>query len=457
MKTYLTIFFAFILLISPLVGFGQDLGFDELRVLNSNAEFDIGRDEDPGLATDAKGNWVLVWDTFTQPEGGGQGSTNIYYSYSNDNGTTWSQLNILNSNDPNNFFSDSEAQIATDGDGNWITVWTLADPDDISFGGDFDIFYSFASGDGTTWGEAKPLNTNALTDAARDRNAEIVALGGGVWLAVWTSYLDENSPFGADFDILYARSDNNRSTWSAPQALNNATTDEGDDFEPHLVCNNSGVCIAVWESRDSLDGSLGTDRDILYVRSENGGLSWSEPAPLNSDAATDSSSSGDSMPHIATDNNGNWVAVWDVWFVNVSHSSDDGLTWAPQRNLYRDGLPPIENDSRVVTDTKGNWVATWWTNYDLGGPITRDADLLISRSNNNGASWTFPIPLNSDAASDESRRDISPTIAADKLGNWIAVWSKNVDETQAGTNDQYDLYYSTSSRIFDTPGGMTVK
>ena len=45
-------------------------------------------------------------------------------------------------------------------------------------------------------------------------------------------------------------------------------------------------------------------------------------------------------------------------------------------------------------------VAVWTSVDDLGGTIGTDIDILVSRSTNNGASWTAPAPLNTNAASD---------------------------------------------------------
>ena len=56
-----------------------------------------------------------------------------------------------------------------------------------------------------------------------------------------------------DYDILYARSTDNGVTWTDPAALNtNAATDTGDDTRPQVTTDGAGNWIAVWESRDDL-------------------------------------------------------------------------------------------------------------------------------------------------------------------------------------------------------------
>ncbi|MEE8170854.1 MAG: sialidase family protein, partial [Phycisphaerae bacterium] len=128
-------------------------------------------------------------------------------------------------------------------------------------------------------------------------------------------------------------------------------------------------------SEEILGGTIGTDRDILTARSTDNGASWTAPAVLNNNAAADSG--GDHTPQIATDGSGNWVAVWQ---------------------------------SEEI----------------LGGTIGTDRDILTARSTDNGASWTAPAALNSNAGVD-SGNDFDPQLATDGWGIWVAVWRTNDD------------------------------
>ena len=93
---------------------------------------------------------------------------------------------------------------------------------------------------------------------------------------------------GTDYDILVSRSTNNGATWTAPAALNtNAATDSG-ATHPQVTTDGTGNWVAVWQSTDTLGGTIGTDGDILVSRSTNNGATWTAPAALNTNAATDS-------------------------------------------------------------------------------------------------------------------------------------------------------------------------
>lgn len=78
----------------------------------------------------------------------------------------------------------------------------------------------------------------------------------------------------------------------------------------------------------------------------------------------------------------------------------------------------------VVTDSLGTWVAVWNSDSTLGGTIGSDGDILVSRSTNNGATWSAAFPLNSDAAAD-SRTDTNPALVFDGNDRWVAVWTAN--------------------------------
>ena len=60
-------------------------------------------------------------------------------------------------------------------------------------------------------------------------------------------------------DILLVSCDN-IATWTWPQPLNtNAASDSGHDHAPQVTTDGLGHWVAVWQSCDYLDGTIGTD------------------------------------------------------------------------------------------------------------------------------------------------------------------------------------------------------
>ena len=404
--------------------------------LNSNAASDSGADGAPHVTTDGAGNWVAVWDYADDPNHGTD--WDILAARSADNGVTWTAPAALNSNAATDSGNDWSPQVTTDGAGNWVVVWWSEDDLGGTIGTDGDILVSRSTDYGATWTAAATLNTNAATDSGYDVSPEVTTDGASNWVAVWQSGDSLGGTIGTDYDILVSRSTDNGATWTAPVALNtNAASDSGEDLAPQVTTDGAGKWLAAWHSY----GTFGWDYDIVVSRSTNNGATWTAPAALNSNAASDSG--WDYAPELATDGAGNWVAVWQSNEnlggtigtdpdILVARSTDNGVTWmapaALNSNAASDSGP--DYTPNVATDGAGNWVAVWDSEDSLGGTIGTDGDVLVSRSTDNGATWTAVGTLNTNAAND-SGHDAFPRVATDGAGNWLTVWESN--ENLGGT------------------------
>ncbi len=344
----------------------------------------------------------------------------------------------LNTNAASDSGSDMQPQLTTDGQGNWVAVWDSYDDLGGTIGTDFDILFSRSTDAGATWTDPAPLNTNAASDSGVDGQPQLTTDGAGNWLAVWFSQDDFGGTIGTDRDILFSRSTDNGATWTAPAPLNtNAASDTYFDYRVQLTTDGQGNWVAVWQSSDDLEGTIGTDPDILFARSTDIGATWTAPAPLNTYA--DSDSSYDFNPQLTTDGQGNWVAVWESnddlggsidtdYDVLVSLSTDAGASWTAPAALNTNAASDSGFDGypQLTTDGQGNWVAVWSSTDDLKGTIGVDDDILFSRSTDAGATWTAPLPLNTNAENDHEGAfgapDYSPQLTTDAQGNWVAVW-----------------------------------
>jgi len=406
--------------------------------LNANAAADSGDDYYPQVATDGSGNLVAVWTSWEDVDGVIGSDWDILVSRSTDNGATWTGPVPLNTNAATDSDDDYNPQVTTDSAGAWVAVWDSNENLGGTIGPDRDIVVSRSTDNGATWTTPVALDSNAATDSADDEYPQVTTDGVGNWVVVWHSYDTLAGTIGMDVDLLVSRSTDNGATWTVPMLLNtNAATDSGSDYHPQVTTDGATDWIAAWGSNENLAGTVGTDADILASRSTDSGASWTAPTALSTDAVTDSGD--DSWPHVITDGAANWVAVWESddtlgdtigpdWDILVSRSTDNGVTWLPPAAINSNAAIDSGDDSRpqVMTDGAGNWVAVWESMNDLGGTIGPDRDILVSRSTDNGATWTAPAAMNSNAATD-SGDDSRPQVVADGAGKWVAVWHSRDD------------------------------
>ncbi|CAM2070472.1 Exo-alpha-sialidase [Sulfidibacter corallicola] len=365
----------------------------------------------------------------------------------------WTDPAPVNTNAANDEDSDLDPQVAHDGAGNWVAVWTTEDTLGGTIGTDNDILVAHSGDNGVTWSDVMPLNTNAANDSGTDGRPHIASDGAGNWVAVWHSTENLGAAIGTDLDILVSRSEDNGATWTAPAALNTtANADTSHDFDPFIASDGKGIWLTVWYN--TLDpGNTGEDADILFSRSMDNGATWSAPATLNTNATTDGGA--DFIPRIATDGSGNWVAVWysnetlgdtigldnDIF---AASSADDGASWSAPTvvndNAETDGFE--DTNPEIATDRAGNWVVVWHSASVAARGQGSDFDVAVASSADNGANWTNAIALNTNASTDTGN-DFLPSIDTDGAGTWVTVWqsNENLDDV-LGTDD--DVFFAQS-------------
>jgi len=363
---------------------------------------------------------------------------------------------VLNAGANKDQAKDEAARIVSDGLGVWVVVWqstgsAAAGPD--SFGRDADILFVRSADNGVTWTAPAAVSSRARKDQGLDLTPALATDGKGTWIVVWSSTEDLTGSRRNDRDIQIAISTDDARTWSLPRYLNgNATRDWGDDESPDIATDAAGHWVVVWQSTDSLGNTIGGDRDVLAAASSDGGLTWSDPKPLDEAAAHDQRS--DDAPRLATDRRGHWMTVWASsgatadrsrydHFILSATSADNGATWrAPSPVTGGDDKQSREWNPRLATDGQGHWLCGWSSTDTLNGRLGRDRDVLAARSDDDGTTWSAPSPVNREAERDAGD-DGSPEIATDGRGAWIAVWT-TWDSRQRTIGSDGDLAMAAS-------------
>ena len=89
----------------------------------------------------------------------------------------------------------------------------------------------------------------------------------------------------------------------------NANLDSGLDAVPHLATNGQGRWIAVWHSNENLGGTYGTDEDIFFATSSDNGANWSGVDIVNHEDGA-TDSDPDSTPSVMWVGGTKWICIW---------------------------------------------------------------------------------------------------------------------------------------------------
>lgn len=323
---------------------------------------------------------------------------------------------------------------------------------------------TLSSGPGAhgAFGPSVNVNTSAMTDKYENGMPTVAAGPDGVAIAVWQGTgptpLGPQGDDSADLDLLnddlfYARSLDGGKTWG-PKALlkTNYATDDADDVYPTIATDGQGRWMVVWRSKDSLKNTIGYDRDVLMTFSADNGVSWSAPAPVNNDAATDGSvTSGkeDMYPHVASDGLGRWVVVWashdnrsGAWrtTIRMTSTTNNGVTWSAPV-LWQD-LPNMYNTfPDLQADGLGHWIALW--QYSPNGVAGNNERIAYATSSDSGATWSAsPLTLNATGLGASSSNNV-PGLATNQQGGWVIAWNSS-DPLGGALGTDSDVLFSRS-------------
>lgn len=408
-------------------------GWTSPQVLNTSTTSDVRFDSSLSIASNGSGTCLAAWcsNTTTGVD------FDVRLSRSTNNGVTWSAPTVINTKTPGSTSLEDAAVVAPGTAGTWLAAWGSEDTISGSIGDDYDILFSRSIDNGVTWAPATALNTNAAGDLYSDSNPCLASDTSGTIIAAWEAYklVFPNSQEGFG-DIRFARSTNNGTSWTSPIALSTSgSTDVRFDENVSVATDKVGRWIAVWQSAHQVGDGYGSDWDLFYSRSTDNGSNWSALAPLNTNAATDSGN--DMNPRVATDGLGNWIAVWasddslggtigsddDILF---SRSINNGATWSAPAALNNNAASDTGNDSApFIIYSGGKFVVVWNSTDRLGGSYPVDSDIMTASSTNGGATWTSPALLNTNATTD-SIEDVGPVIAGDNAGNLTVGWRTHI-------------------------------
>jgi hypothetical protein len=343
-------------------------------VINSSTRIDAN----PSVAGDGDGNWVIAYESTAL--GGDSFGTDfdVFYIRSTDNGVSWSSPLPLNDFASSDTQPDSNVVVRCDGNNAFVAVWQSTH-DNGSSGTDSDIFAATSTDDGATWSSHVVVNSNGNSDSNTDDSPDLATDGAGNWVAVWRDNFGgalRGSP--TSNNIRAATSTNNGATWSTLTTVNsNASTPLLINEQPAIETDGTGNWMAVWQSNDSLSGTIGADNDIMYSVSSNNGASWAPLGLVNQNASSDSAA--DTLPRLSYDSS---TSQWAVLYTTGSsilgnQTPDTGATWSADDTIFSGSG---SNEPQIENNGAGTWIALWETTDELGQGLGTDQDVVFAIS-----------------------------------------------------------------------------
>jgi hypothetical protein len=335
----------------------------------------------PAIAVDASGNAIAVWS-----QANGMNADTYANRYTPVTG--WGTAQLIGSVGAGKA---RNPQIATDGSGNAIAVWTQLDNTEYSI---WSNRYTPTSG----WGSAILLEA----DAGNSFAPKIVIDPVGSATVIWSQNI-RTSPTSASSNI-WAKRFTLASGWMGTTLL--GTDNSLDTNLPEVAADSSGNVIATWRQFDGNRFNIAAKR----FTPETG---WSSMALI---ATNDVGTAN--FPRVAFDASGNAIAVWQqannrqerkIWANRYIPATGWGQAQMIQTNSdVGNALNPT-----ISVDRAGNAIALW--HQSAGGPHN-----IWSNRFSPTLGWGNDQLIESGAGG-----ALFPEVKFDNDGNAIAVWSQS--------------------------------
>ncbi len=282
------------------------------------------------------------------------------------------------------------------------TIWVVWASNRIIFL-NYELFYTTSSDYGLHWSPDTRLTENS----SYDTNPSIIqACDGAIWV-VWSSDRTGN------YELFCKTSPDNGAEWSDDTPL---TTDPNRDTSPSIMQARDGLIWVVWQSNRAGNYEL-------FYKTFNG-TAWSSDMQLTTDPDLDR------YPSIIQACDG---AIWVVWSSDragnheLFYKTFNGTAWSSDMQLTED--LNIDLGPSIARARDGSIWVVWQSDRPLG-----KQDELFYKIYN-GSIWSSDTALTDNLAD-----DVGPSIAQiDDRRIWV-VW-------QAQRNEDFDVYYKTSSEI----------
>lgn len=389
-----------------------------------------GNQQFSSIAMADDGSFVVVWQSDQTAQG------DIYARRFSANGTALSNEFRVNTTTSGN---QQLPSVATDSAGNFVVVWE-------SRSGNYDIKGQRYSSAGVAQGGEFTVNTTT----ANDQTLGSVSMNSaGQFVVVWSSKTGDGSGSG----VFGQRYNSDGSTLGGQFQINQSTTN--DQINAEVAIDELGGFAVSWESKQTDNG------DVYVRRYDNTGVAITGEQRVNTTTAD-----YQGLASVAVDDSGNFIVTW-------SSNLQDGNNYGVFARRYSAGGVAIGGEFQVNQTTSGSQSfgnAAYTSNGDFiivwEGAGTGDADGMFQRrysvqpqTSESGGTASFYVVLDtmptgdvtiSVSSTDSSEGTASTSSLTFTSANWNApqlVTVTGADDTQTDGNVSYtiQLHAATSS------------
>lgn len=384
------------------------IGFESrVNTFTPNAQID------PSAATDANGNYIVVWASSGQ-DGSGYG---IYAQRYDAGGNPLSGEFRVNTFTAGAQGSPSVAMSST---GDFVVTWDSANEDGNGYG----VYAHRYNAAGAAQGGEFKVNTTTTGDQGDPR---IAISASGAFVITWNDAGKDGNGFG-----VYAQRYNSSGVAQGSEfKVNTYTT--GDQAFPDVAMDSSGDFVITWQSYDQDGDKLG----VYAQRYTSAGSVAGGEFKVNTYTTSDQR-----LPSVAMDSTGNFVIAWQSF---GQDGDQDGIyakrfnnAGAVQGSEFKVNTYTTSNQgsAAVGMDQNGNFVIDWQSAGQDGFAYGIYGQVFTSAGAADGPEFrvnTYTTSIQRNAA-----------VAMDSTGDFVTAWKSY---GQDGSN--YGIY---SQRFFASAG-----
>lgn len=382
--------------------------------------FSTDSQNDPDIAMDANGNYVVVWESDTGEfifntcyDYGGYNGSSIFARIFDSNGMPTSSEILVAA--PTFSSSHDDPAISMDANGNFIVVWEAQDLDNC--GG-----YYYSSRD-LIYGKIFNSNGTAISsdiliseitsvdnedpDVAMDANGNFVVL----WERETYYYSECSSNYSNYPDVIYARTFNAMGVPDGPSfPISDQPSVDSDD--PAIAMDSDGNWVAVWETARCND----------YYCDVYAKIFDSSNSATSSELLVNTNTYDNEDVDVAIDSNGDFIVAWEItenystYNVFIRKFNNIGTAQSGEIQV-NDTTTDDQDDVRIAMDSDGNFIVVWESDYQDGD----ENGVYYKLFNSSCVALTGELPVNEETNNSQD----DPAVALNDAGNIAFVWESD--------------------------------